>query len=105
MQGERLKTCLTVLSLTLLFSLSQGLILSLMCGVLLVFLLYFVIFQHKIMNEVSEADYSKCDITSNFKFNLFNSIKSITSLRDLLDIELVVVHCIRHLCIKIQFTK
>jgi len=29
-------------------------------------------------------------------FNLFNSIKSITSLRDLLDMELVIIHYIRH---------
>jgi len=91
--------------LNLALSLSRGMILSSTCGVLLVILLYFIIFQHKMMNKVSEVDYSKYDITPNFEFNLFNSIESITSLRDLLDLELVVVHCIRHLCIKIQFTK
>ena len=57
------------------------------------------------VDKVSEVDYSRYDKTPNFKFILFNSIKSITSVRDLLDIELVVVHCIGHLCIKIQLTK
>ena len=57
------------------------------------------------VDKVGEVDYSKYDITPNFKFILFISIKSITSVRDLLDIELVVVHCIGHLCMKIQFTK
>ena len=30
------------------------------------------------------------------QFNLFNSIKSVTILRDLLDIELAVIHFVRH---------
>ena len=53
------------------------------------------------MDKVSEVDYSKYDIAPNFKFQIqfiqFHQIhyKSITSLRDLLDIELVIVHCIR----------
>jgi len=37
-----------------------------------------------------------CNIRLDPNFYLFNSIKSITSLRDLLDIELVIIHCIRH---------
>jgi len=34
------------------------------------------------------------------QFNLFNSIKSITKLRELLDTELVIIHYVRHSYIK-----
>jgi hypothetical protein len=43
---------------------------------------------------------------SSIEFSLFNSIKSITSLKDLLDIEQVIVlYMYRFLCKKMQFAK